>query len=184
MIDEVAAARAFAVERHDAIGHKRKYTGEPYWVHLDEVAQIVSSVDHTPVMLAGSWLHDTVEDTSTTLEEIRAEFGDEVGDLVEMLTDVSKPSDGNRAARKAIDRAHTAKASRKGKTIKLGDLISNTPSIVRHDPAFARIYLPEKALLLEVLREGDPVLWARAHALLVDGYARLGLPAADLPRLA
>jgi (p)ppGpp synthase/HD superfamily hydrolase len=57
------------------------------------------------------------------------EFAKEVVALVEMLTDVSKPEDGNRAVRKEIDRQHTALASPEGKTIKLADLIDNTQSM-------------------------------------------------------
>lgn len=176
----VAAARAFAVERHDAIGHKRKYTGDPYWVHLDGVVAIVRTVPHTPIMLCAGYLHDTVEDTGTTLDEIREHFGAEVADLVEMLTDVSRPEDGLRHHRKAKDRAHTAQASPQGKTLKLGDMIENTSSIVQHDRNFAAVYLPEKALLLDVLREGDPTLWLRARAILEDSTKRLGLTL-DIP---
>ena len=93
--------------------------------------------------------------------------------LVRDLTDVSKPEDGNRAVRKEIDRQHTAQASPQAKTIKLADLISNTVSIVEHDPKFARIYLKEKALLLEVLTEGDPTLYAMATKLLIWAEAEL-----------
>jgi hypothetical protein len=85
--------------------------------------------------------------------------------LVEQLTDVSRPEDGNRAKRKAIDRAHTAKASPEAKTIKLADLIDNTRSIVELDPGFAKIYLVEKVLLLEVLQEGDAGLWEMARRM-------------------
>lgn len=109
-------------------------------------------------MICAAWLHDTVEDTPATLDEVERVFGFEVAALVEMLTDVSKPSDGNRAVRKAIDREHTAKASPQAKTIKLADLIDNTRSITEHDPKFAAVYLAEKALLLEVLRDGDATL--------------------------
>jgi hypothetical protein len=85
-----------------------------------------------------------------------------------MLTDVSKPTDGNRAKRKNMDREHIAKASLQAKTIKLADLIDNTRSIVEHDPKFAKVYLTEKALLLEVLREGDSFLWSMAHKILLN----------------
>lgn len=153
-------ARQFTALAHE--GQKRKYTGEPYVVHPIAVADLVRSVPHTPAMIAAALLHDVVEDTPTTLDEIERVFGFEVAVLVEMLTDVSNPSDGNRAARKAIDREHTAKASPAAKTIKLADLIENSKSIMAHDPAFAKVYLVEKALLLEVLREGDATLWAMA----------------------
>jgi hypothetical protein len=92
----------------------------------------------------------------------------EVACLVEMLTDVSKPEDGNRATRKAMDREHTANASSQAKTIKLADLIDNTHSIVEHDPDFARVYMREKTRLLQVLSEGDPTLYRKATDLVID----------------
>ena len=58
-----------------------------------------------------AWLHDVVEDTPTLLEDVESAFGKSVAYLVDCLTDVSKPSDGNRAVRKEIDRQHLAKAS-------------------------------------------------------------------------
>jgi (p)ppGpp synthase/HD superfamily hydrolase len=104
-----------------------------------------------------------VEDTGVSIEVIRAEFGSKVSDLVGWLTDVSRPEQGNRATRKAIDRAHTAAAPAEAQTIKLCDLISNTRSIVEHDAEFARVYLAEKRLLLEVMTKADPELMQRAR---------------------
>jgi guanosine-3',5'-bis(diphosphate) 3'-pyrophosphohydrolase len=114
-----------------------------------------------------------VEDTGVELALIGTEFGRTIELLVGYLTDISKPVDGNRAARKAIDREHTAQASPAAKTIKLADLIDNTRSIVAHDPDFARVYLKEKALLLEVLREGDATLWAMADEMVTLGMMRV-----------
>ena len=90
-----------------------------------------------------------------------------------MLTDVSRPEDGNRAARKTLDREHIAKASPQAKTIKIADLIDNSRSIMAHDPQFARVYLAEKRLLLDVLTEGDPTLYAMARRI-VDGNGESG----------
>ena len=150
----------FATAAHT--GQKRKYTGEDYIVHPMEVAEIVKTVAYTPEMIAAALLHDVVEDTDASLEDILHRFGSAVADLVRDLTDVSQPEDGNRAARKALDRAHTALASASAKTIKLADLISNSRSIVEFDPNFAKVYLKEKALLLDVLTEGDEILLKKA----------------------
>lgn len=160
-----ALAKQFATLAHEKVGQRRKYTGEPYFVHPAEVAELVRTVPHTEAMLAASWLHDVVEDTGVTFSEIERTFNEEVARLVWMLTDVSTPLDGNRAARKALDRAHLAAASRGAKTIKLADLISNSKSILQHDPAFARVYLKEKRLLLEVLKGGDSTLWDMAYTI-------------------
>ena len=141
----------------------RKYTGEPYIVHPAEVAKIVTDAGGTEAMICAAWLHDTVEDTGVTIETIRAEFGAEVAELVGWLTDVSRPEHGNRAHRKALDRAHSAAAPAEAQTVKLADLIANTRSIIEHDVAFARTYLEEKRLMLEVMTKGDSILMAEAR---------------------
>ena len=162
-MDKVEKARVFATAAHGAVAQLRKYTNEPYIVHPAEVASIVRSVPHTDAMLAAAWLHDVVEDTGVTLETVRTEFGDEVAELVGWLTDVSRPDHGNRAARKAVDRAHSAAAPAAAQTVKLADLISNTRSILEHDQKFAKTYLEEKRLLLEVMTKGDSTLMAIAR---------------------
>lgn len=159
----IERARIFATAAHAAVAQLRKYTGEPYIVHPAEVASIVAEVGGTEAMIAAAWLHDVVEDTGVTNEVIRAEFGAEVAELVGWLTDVSRPEQGNRAIRKAIDRAHTAMAPADAQTVKLADLISNTRSILAQDVAFAKVYLEEKRLLLEVMTKGNATLMAEAR---------------------
>lgn len=162
-ISIVQKAQIFAIAAHAAVQQKRKYTGEPYIAHPAEVARIVAEVEgSTEDMVAAAWLHDVVEDTGVTLTDINLNFGADIAALVGWLTDVSKPEDGNRAKRKAIDREHTAQAPAEAQTIKLADLISNSKSIMQYDPDFAVTYLAEKKLLLEVLTKGDPGLHAEA----------------------
>jgi len=157
-------AKAFATAAHGSIDQRRKYTGEPYIVHPIAVAEIVRSVPHTEEMIAAALLHDVVEDTPVTIEEIDAEFGPVVAELVGWLTDVSRPSDGNRRKRKHLDLLHSAQAPAEAKTIKLADLIDNTLSIEKHDRSFWPVYRREKLALLDVLKEGDARLWARARS--------------------
>jgi (p)ppGpp synthase/HD superfamily hydrolase len=172
----VEQARTFAIAAHSANGQIRKYTGEPYHVHPAEVAWIVEQAGGTEAQRAAAWLHDVVEDTDVSIELIEQMFGTYVAELVGWLTDVSKPEDGNRAERKAIDREHTAQASLDAKMIKLADLSSNTKSIVEHDAKFAKVYLAEKRLLLEeALFDADPVLLAEVYRLLEEGEAALQL---------
>lgn len=161
-------ALAFATMKHGEIDHRRKYTNEPYIEHPKAVAEIVRSVPHTEEMIAAALLHDTVEDTNTSLEEINNEFGAVVAELVEMLTDVSKPEDGSRQRRKSLDRKHTARAMPEAKTIKLADLIHNSQSILEHDPEFAKVYMAEKQLLLNVLKAGSYELWIKADRIMRD----------------
>jgi (p)ppGpp synthase/HD superfamily hydrolase len=164
-MDIVRKAQVFAIAAHSAVKQVRKYTSEPYYVHPAEVARIVAGVPgSTPDMVAAAWLHDVVEDTGCTYTDIHMNFGIDIATLVGWLTDVSRPEDGNRAVRKAIDRAHSADAPAEAQTIKLADLISNSKSIMAHDPAFARTYLEEKRLLLEVMTKGDRGLHALASS--------------------
>lgn len=169
----IKKAAIFAANAHKRHAQIRKYTGEPYIVHPAAVAKLVSSVTKDPEIIAAAFLHDTVEDTDTTLAHIELEFGWRVARLVSDLTDVSKPNDGNRKIRKRIDRKHTALASPDAKTIKLADLIDNTKSIVEHDTDFARVYLKEKQLLLEVLTDGDATLYNMAANSLIQGKLKL-----------
>ena len=164
-MDIIEKARVFATAAHGAAAQLRKYTMEPYIVHPREVAGIVAQHGGSDVQVAAAWLHDVVEDTGVTIEVIREEFGTEVADLVGWLTDVSRPEQGNRATRKAIDRAHSAMAPAEAQTVKLADLISNCTSIREHDENFAKTYFEEKRLLLEVLTKGNPVLYERIKAM-------------------
>ncbi len=160
----ILLARWFArwAHRHQ----KRKYTNEPYFHHLEEVAALVRTVPHTWHQVAAAYLHDTVEDTWVRPWMIELIFGMRVAILVHFLTDASKPKDGNRATRKAIDRAHISRAPAAAKTVKLADLISNSRSICEHDPQFAEVYLEEKRLLMLYLKDGDPDLYQQAEAIL------------------
>jgi len=157
-------AISYAVQAH--MGQDRKYSKIPYIAHPINVMQIVRSVTDDEAILTAAVLHDVVEDTSTTIEEIYSEFGDRVGNLVADLTDVSKPEDGNRAYRKTLDREHTAAAHADAKTVKLADLIHNAESIIASDPNFAITFMREKEALLEVLKDGDAILWKRAQQTL------------------
>ena len=161
-------ALEFASEAHKF--QSRKYTNEPYIIHPVSVMWIVKEVPHTDAMLCAALLHDTVEDTEVNILDIHNEFGAEIAGLVHQLTDASRPEDGNRVYRKEIDRRWISGASPEAKTIKLADLLDNSASIMKHDPGFAKTYMGEKSLLLNVLREGDSTLWVRASRVVQDYY--------------
>jgi hypothetical protein len=173
MHELVDRARRYATEAHSRINHRRKYSLDPYDVHLKDVAGIVATVTDDPEIIAAAWLHDVVEDTPASFLDVEREFGPALAALVEELTDVSRPADGNRATRKAMDRAHLARASSRAKTVKLADLIDNCRDICRQDPEFARVFLTEMASLLEVLGDGDQRLHKRASAMLREHAAKL-----------
>ena len=156
-------AKMLAGKAHE--GQFRKYSGLPYIVHPIEVATIVQTVEHSEEMIAAALLHDVVEDTDYSFEDIAKEVSPEVADLVKGLTDVSNPEDGNRKVRKAIDKDHLAEQNAEVQTIKLADVISNSQDIKANDPKFAKVYIEEMKALLEVLTKGDKTLYAKAKEL-------------------
>lgn len=151
---------------------RRKYTGGLYFDHLAEVAGIAMSVGwhDTAIppdkMLAVCWLHDCIEDQGVTFYDVNALFGDDIAQGVMWLSDVET---GNRAFRVAASCDRLAKAPGWVQTIKCADLISNTSSIVLHDPKFAAVYLEEKQALLGVLTKASPYLVSLARDCIRDG---------------
>ena len=99
------------------------------------------------------------------IEDIAKEVSPEVSKMVEGLTDVSKPEDGNRKTRKAMDKDHLAKQSAEVQTVKLADIISNSQDIKANDPKFAEVYIEEMKALLEVMDKGDKTLYAKAKEI-------------------
>lgn len=171
MVDPlVQEAMRFATEAH--LGQRRKYTLEPYIVHPSRVADLVSAVTYEPAVIAAAWLHDVVEDTSVTIEEIADKFGETVAQLVADVTNVTTKETGSRKYRKEIERLHLATADPRAKTIKLADILDNVPSIVKYDPRFAPIYVSEKWQLLPCLRGGNYSLWYQVEMMLFKSDAR------------
>lgn len=168
----VQKAYDFAKIAHE--GQIRKFTGNPYIEHPVEVAEILSEYSDDPEVIAAGLLHDVVEDTDHTLDEIRELFGERVATLVENMTDISKPEDGNRVERRAIDREHSSQSSPDGKLIKLCDVFANTRDIMDTDKAFALMYVTEKLLLIKVLAtESNYDLYMRVSKHLNSCYLKL-----------
>jgi (p)ppGpp synthase/HD superfamily hydrolase len=160
-------AMRFAEEAHRGV--TRRYTGEPYVTHPFNVAMLVSTATADEEVVAAALLHDVLEDTAVSLDEITAAFGPRVAALVVEVTDVytaKRHPDLNRVSRKALERERLATVSNEAKTIKLADLVDNTGSIMTHDPNFGRVYLKEKELLLEALGGGDERLMSLARNLI------------------
>jgi len=119
----LARALAFARARHGS--QFRRGSDTPYWVHLVRVAMELARWGETsPVLLQAALLHDTVEDTETTIGEIRTGFGPEVADLVDWLT---APEDSD-AQREYYARLQ-ANAPFEAQLLKLADRVDNLRSI-------------------------------------------------------
>lgn len=122
----------FAVRAH--AGTERRGKGFPYIVHPLEAVEIVSTMTSDQELLAAAALHDTVEDTSVSVGDLRREFGDRIAMLVEEESDkfiegVSEEDSWHSRKQAAIDRL--AKASRDAKIVALGDKLSNMRAIAR-----------------------------------------------------
>ncbi|MEW8315826.1 MAG: HD domain-containing protein [Candidatus Thiodiazotropha endolucinida] len=124
---------AFATQKHR---HQRRKDIEasPYINHpITLVDILVNEGDITdPDTLIAALLHDTIEDTDATVEEIEAEFGQAIAEIVMEVTD-----DGNlpKLERKALQIKHAPALSYKAKLVKLADKIANLRDIDRSPPA-------------------------------------------------
>ena len=131
-IQRILAAAHFAAQRH--AGQRRKgRAAEPYINHLIEVAELVaeaSEVMDTNLLMA-AFLHDTVEDTGVTPEDLRERFGSDVTSLVmEVTDDKSLPKE----RRKQLQVENAPKKSLRAQTLKLADKISNLRAILDSPP--------------------------------------------------
>ncbi len=132
-VRRILAAAQFAAEKH--VQQKRKGAAqEPYINHLVEVAHLIagsSDTLDTELVMAG-FLHDTVEDTDVTQDELVRLFGNDVAGLVaEVTDDKSLP----KTERKALQVKNAVKKSPRAQTLKLADKISNLRSILASPPA-------------------------------------------------
>ena len=126
------SAIIFAVRAH--AGTERRGKGYPYIVHPMEAVEIVATMTPDQELLAAAALHDTVEDTDVTVEQIRAEFGERIAALVaaesdEMPAGVSEEESWHARKQAAIDRLKRARHD--AKMVALGDKLSNMRAIAR-----------------------------------------------------
>ena len=143
-------AIVFAVRAHAGI--ERRGKGFPYIVHPMEAVEIVATMTSDQELLAAAALHDTVEDTDVTIEQIRTEFGDRVASFVAAESDEphQRPdSVENWRARKQAAINRIACASRDAKIVALGDKLSNMRAI-------ARDYAQQGDALWDLFHAKDP----------------------------
>lgn len=133
--DLVRLARAadYAARQHTAQRRKGE-AGEPYVNHLTEVAALLAEATDGAdvVLLMGGLLHDTLEDTDATYEDLMERFGADVAALVaEVTDDKSLPKD----ERKRLQVETTGSKTRRAKLLKIADKTSNLRSLVRSPPS-------------------------------------------------
>jgi len=122
----------FAVRAHS--GTERRGKGFPYIVHPMEAVSIAATITPDQEILAAAALHDTVEDTDVTVDQIRSEFGERIASLVAAETDAvmagkTEHETWHERKQAAIDRL--ARVSRDAKIVAMGDKLSNMRAIAR-----------------------------------------------------
>lgn len=142
----------FATKAHANV--ERRGKGYPYIVHPLEAVSIVASMTSDQELLAAAALHDVIEDTEVTYEDIEKEFGKRVADLVKSesedpVTGVSASDSWKDRKQAAIDRL--AKASKEAKMVAMGDKLSNMRAIYRDfkelgDALWSRFHVSDPSL--------------------------------------
>src|SRR5262245_17330690 len=128
----VSEAAELAAHRHNGMARKGR-GNEPYINHLAEVANLLATATDgaDAELVAAGWLHDTIEDTDTTREELAQKFSERVASLVvECTDDMSLP----KAKRRRLQIVDAPKKSASAKLIKIADKISNIGARIHSDP--------------------------------------------------
>ena len=165
-METVLRAAAFAAEKHR--NQRRKdVEASPYINHPIQLAYILVQADiEDPVVLAAALLHDTIEDTNTTLDELEIVFGYEIANIVAECTDDKKLG---KLERKQAQIDHAGGLSAKAKLVKLADKIANVSDIDGAPPADwslerKREYFDWAKQVVDRMRGIHPVLEARFDA--------------------
>ncbi len=124
----VEKARAFAVERHKDQMYGSEQVSHPYEWHLEKVAALAEKLGYPEPIQAAAWLHDVVEDTPTTIDEIRTLFGDKIAEIVENVT----YSDGDKAA--GVDKIDKARQNKGAHVVKFCDSSINFSASALYGP--------------------------------------------------
>lgn len=169
-------ALAFAARKHRD-QRRKDAPGSPYINHVVCVAQTLAvdgNVQDEDVLMA-ALLHDTVEDTDTSIEELTARFGARVAGFVREVTD-DRALPKN--ARKQLQIEHAPHLSDGAKQIKLGDKICNARDIANDPPADWTLerrvaYLDWARNVVAGCRDANPALAALFDAVLADGRDKL-----------
>lgn len=152
-------ARAFAADRHAA----QRYGDRPYVVHLEAVRAVLADFGHGEALAVAAWLHDVVEDTEATREDIAARFGDEVAQLVWAVTGV-----GHNRRTRIASAYEKIRAYPRAAILKLADRTANVEAS-REAPDKLAMYRSEHTGFARALAGlGDARMWARLAAALAD----------------
>jgi (p)ppGpp synthase/HD superfamily hydrolase len=169
----LAEAFAFAKACH---GDQLRPTGDPYERHLLEAVEVLAEgagvVDRD--VLAAALLHDVVEDTACTLDQVRERFGPAVAELVDWVTRTDPPAGGDREAARLAYLRRLASAPPQAVLVKLADRLSNVQRLDRHPrPEKRRAYYRETVDWILPLAAGVP-FFSEQFGAWRERFAELG----------
>ena len=145
-------ARAFAEAAH----REQRYGDGPYVTHLAAVRAVLADFGYDGALGVAAWLHDTIEDTGVTRDDVAQRFGEEVASLVWAVTGIG----ANRKARNA-SAYEKIRATPRAAILKLADRIANVEAS-REVPGKLAMYRAEWPSFREGLRDlGDDRMWQR-----------------------
>ncbi len=146
----VALARAMDLASHRHAGQRRKgVRAEPYDIHVTEVARLLAeATDGADIgLVIAGLLHDTLEDTPTTVEELRSGFGNDVASLVLEVTDDKRLGRDERRRQQVLE---APRKSLRARMLRIADKTANLRSLAESPP-----------LGWSARRKADYVAWAR-----------------------
>jgi GTP diphosphokinase / guanosine-3',5'-bis(diphosphate) 3'-diphosphatase len=175
-------AKRFALRHHDGLD-RGNASGEPVVAHLAEVAAYVANEvddeDAAVVLVAAAWLHDVVEDTGVTIDDVRRAFGESVAAIVAGLTDPPDFAAMPLVVRKRRQAARVADAPWSVRLVKLADQVANIRSVAEDPPTAwgaeaCLAYLEGASAVAAACGDVSERLsvWARRHH--ARGIARYG----------
>jgi (p)ppGpp synthase/HD superfamily hydrolase len=148
----IIEAAIFAEAAHR--GQTRKYSGEPYINHPMRVAGRLTMKGAGEENIAAAWLHDVVEDTDVSMQDIYNYFGAHIAEIVQGMTNTTVLADGNRQVRHQMDRDRLASEKLEVRVIKLEDRLDNVKDMFHKNcpGGFRKKYFAETRLLVGALK--------------------------------
>ena len=169
MDDIISRAKEFAIKHHEGQTHGPR----PFWHHLKDVVGVLKEFGiEDPELTAAAWLHDVVEDTPVTVDDVTMEFGGRIGSLVDALTD----GDGETREEKKAKPYRMLPEVAGGTTVKLADRIANVRFSKSQDAdqyltCYRREYEGFRTALL--VRDQLNEMWNHLDTLLTGGMRGL-----------
>lgn len=147
----IVQATEFATKKHD--GQVRKFNGEPYIEHPKRVAWKVFEITHNDELTAAAVLHDTLEDTDTSLEELVSVFGNKIAYLV---MDLTNNKEGMKELGKEVYLTKKmSNLSSNALLIKLADRLDNVSDLSMENETWSRTYATQTKYILDNLCNPD-----------------------------